>query len=465
MSFSLSEYIVSCEEHEKLFISYLLIKDSSFIIKLPYECLTNDYCKGIYKSITEIKEKQLSITTDLIREFSIKNIIEFDNDLFNEFFIEKDFSNIDYSIFKVKETYFKKQLAVDLDKVVTSLIIEKKDVNINAVKSLINSVNENLIGIESDKELLTTEDIARDYRAILLNRKKGTVKRSIGSPEIDKKLVRSANAGEMNLLLGMKGGLKSTICKNWENYLINSGICVLSFNPEMEAETNYDRLLSMRGSINIEDLVSAEKDRRTEARIESALQGLEDNPYYLFNSDADLSFSKIDSLISKAKQIFKQRGVLPKDEYIYTTFDTFNMIKEFDGADPYKIQTNVNIFHRIIRRQRVFALLLMQANENKIRGGIKFKKAEDLDWYKLGKEDIEGGAAYASKARVVFAINRPNYLKKEFFPEQMEEWDLEPDIINIHTPKLNDGDPFFLQFVRGDYYRIEPYKPDRGIQE
>ena len=221
----------------------------------------------------------------------------------------------------------------------------------------------------------------------------------------------------------------------------------------------------MRSSIDIEDLVSAEKDRRLESRIENALRGLEDNPYYLYNSDADLDFNKVDSLISKAKQIFKERGVLPEDEYIWTKFDTFDMLSEFDGADPKKIKANVNIFHRLIRKQRVFALLLMQANENKIRGEIKFKKPEDLDWYKLGKEDIEGGAAYASKARVVFAINRPNYLKKEFFPERMEEWNLEPDIINIHSAKLNDGNPFFLQFVRGDYYRIDPYKPDKGIVE
>jgi hypothetical protein len=464
MTASLSDYIPSCVEHEKLFISYIL-KENSAIIKLPYEYLTDYYCKEFYKSILKIKEDQLILTQDLLEEFCKKNIVEFDINIFNDFFTEKDFSNIDYSIFKVKENFFKRELAEDLNKVVGEFIISKKDVNINSVKKLISSVNENLLGMESDKQLLTTEDIGRDYRTILLNRKKGTIKRSLGSPELDKKLIRPANAGEMNLLLGMKGGLKSTIALNWENYLINSGICVLSFNPEMEAETNYDRLVSMRSSIDIEDLVSAEKDRRLEGRIENTLQGLEDNPYYLYNSDADLDFNKVDSLISKAKQIFKERGVLPEDEYIWTKFDTFDMLSEFDGADPKRIKANVNIFHRLIRRQRIFALLLMQANENKIRGEIKFKKPEDLDWYKLGKEDIEGGAAYASKARVVLAINRPNYLKKEFFPEQMEEWNLEPDIINIHSAKLNDGNPFFLQFVRGDCYRIEPYKPDKGVQE
>jgi len=464
MAFSLSDYIPSCVEHEKIFISYV-IKENSAIIKLPLEYLSDIYCRDIYKQLLEIKDKQLVLTQDLLEEFCKKSIPEFDNEIFDDFFIEKDFSNIDYSVFKVKETYFKKQLSTDLNKVVGEFIISKKDVDIESVKKLIGSVNENLLNMESDKQLETTEDMGRNYRIILQNRKKGIIKRSIGSPEVDKKLVRPANAGEMNLLLGMKGGLKSTIAKNWENYLINSGICVLSFNPEMEAETNYDRLLSMRSSIDIEDLVSPEKDRRLEGRIEGAIQGLEDNPYYLFSSDADLDFNKVDSLISKAKQIFKERGVLPEDEYIYTTFDTFDMLSEFDGADPARIKANVNIFHRIIRRQRIFALLLMQANENKIRGAIKFKKPEDLDWYKLGKEDIEGGAAYASKARVVFAINRPNYLKKEFFPEQMEEWNLEPDVINVHTAKLNDGEPFFLQFVRGDCYRIEPYKPDKGIQE
>lgn len=464
MPASLSEYIQSCVEHEKLFLSYC-IKDCSSIIKLPYDHFTDNTCKNIYKNIIDIKEQQLTLTQDLLNEFCKRSISEFESVTLSTFFEDKDYSNLEYSIFKVKENFFKRKLADDLDKVIGSFIIDKKDVNLNSVKKLIDSVNDNLLGMESDKQLLTTEDIGKEYRNIMQIRKQGIRRRSIGSPEVDKKLLRPANAGEMNVLMGMKGGLKSTICKNWENYLINSGICVVSFNPEMEAETNYDRLFSMRSGIDSDQLVSPDKDRRLEDRIERAIQGLEEIPNYIFNSDADLDFNKVDSLLSKAKQIFKERGVLPEDEYMYTSYDTFNMLKEFDGAKPEVIQANVNKFHRIIRRQRVFALLLLQANENKIRGGLKFKKPEDLDWYKLGKEDIEGGAAYASKARVVFAINRPNYLKKEFFPEQMEEWNLEPDIINIHTAKLNDGEPFFLQFARGDCYRIEPYKPDRGTQE
>ena len=462
MTFSLTDYIAQCSDHEQIFISYL-ITDESCTSKLDYEYLTDIYCKTIYKNILEIKNQQLVLNKNLLEEFCRKQINDFDQKIFNNFFDEKDFSNIEYSIFKIKETFFKNKLALDLDKVISNFIIDKKDVNLESVKKLIDNVNNNLINMESDKQLLTTTDIGKEYRTILEKRKLGKIKRSIGSPEVDKRLLKSAPAGEMNILMGMKGGLKSTICKNWENYLINSGICVLSFNPEMEAESNYDRLMSLRSGISSEELISPDKERRVENRIERTILAFEELPNYIFNSDADLDFNKVDGLISKAKQIFKERGVLPDDDYIYTTFDTFNMLKEFDGAKPEKIQANVNIFHRIIRRQRCFSLLLLQANENKIRGGLKFKKPEDLDWYKLGKEDIEGGSAYASKARVVFAINRPNYLKKEFFPEQIEEWNLEPDIINIHTPKLNDGEPFFLQFVRGDCYRIEPYRPDKSI--
>ena len=71
MAFSLSDYIPSCVEHEKLFISYVL-KENSAIIKVPYEYLTDYYCKEIYKNILSIKEQQLIITQNLLEEFCKK---------------------------------------------------------------------------------------------------------------------------------------------------------------------------------------------------------------------------------------------------------------------------------------------------------------------------------------------------------------------------------------------------------
>jgi hypothetical protein len=102
--------------------------------------------------------------------------------------------------------------------------------------------------------------------------------------------------------------------------------------------------------------------------------------------------------------------------------------------------------------------LLLQGNENKLRMGKIFKKAEELDYYRIGVEDIEGGASFAAKARLVLSLNRPVQMKKQLFPQRMEEWNMEDDLLNISGVKQNDAPLFFTQFSFGDNMRIYPHK-------
>jgi hypothetical protein len=49
-------------------------------------------------------------------------------------------------------------------------------------------------------------------------------------------------------------------------------------------------------------------------------------------------------------------------------------------------------------------------------------------------------------------------MKKQYFPERKEEWNLEPDLININGIKQNEGPLFFEQFGFSDNFRLLPYK-------
>ena len=101
---------------------------------------------------------------------------------------------------------------------------------------------------------------------------------------------------------------------------------------------------------------------------------------------------------------------------------------------------------------------VIQANENKFRGGKIFKKPDELDFYKVGLEDIEGSASFAQRCRVIMTLTRPLQLKKRYFPEQMEQWEIETDFINCNIVKQNDGAEGFIQFVFGDNFNIYPFK-------
>ena len=87
---------------------------------------------------------------------------------------------------------------------------------------------------------------------------------------------------------------------------------------------------------------------------------------------------------------------------------------------------------------------------------MRFKKSEDLDYYKIGIEDVFGGSGYASRSRIVLSLQRPKHLKMMFFPERNEEWEFEEDIINCNCVKQNDNKLFFTKFIFDETFRIMP---------
>ena len=103
---------------------------------------------------------------------------------------------------------------------------------------------------------------------------------------------------------------------------------------------------------------------------------------------------------------------------------------------------------------------MVQSNENDIRNGKKFKDPDDCDNYFLQPENIEGGAVFGARARVILALNRPLVLKRRFFPLRNEEWDLEDDVITLAVVKQNDGKVGGLAKFMFDYhsFRLHEYR-------
>jgi hypothetical protein len=454
MEMNLTKLVPSIKEIEESYISFI-IKNPMEVYQISESYIYDHTSKIICKAIKEICDKKLTIDLNVIHQFCLKEDSNITLDVIKSI-NNIPIINIDYTIQQIKDSYSKHQIVNKIEEMFVNAT-SKNDFDYKKLMNIIQDMFSHAYHIESIP-LQGFDTLIKDHQEIMNDRREGKKIKSLGFRSIDKKLTKPGAPEEMTLLIGMKGSLKSVMCKCIESHLISMGICVLSINLEMSKESCLDRLMCIKYGFELNDLIKKDKGRTLERTITDRHKDLEEIKNYMFCSDADINLSKLDGLIYQAKNIFRSKGILPEDEYIFITIDLLDMIEEFgDAESPYKIKKAINVMHRICRKHKCHFLLLHQANENKIRSGKMFKKPEDLDYYKIGLEDIEGGASLAARSRVVMTITRPLQMKKRFFPEEMERWDLETDFVNINIVKQNDGKEGYIRFVLGEYLRLHPF--------
>jgi replicative DNA helicase len=459
---NISSFLPTNKDIEEQAICFLA-KNQKEIGRTKQIYFYDDLCKLLYSCIKEINDTEYKCDLNLLYDTARKKNNNFDKKEIERILnLNLNSDNIKLLFIKLKDFYTENEILKKVE-IIAAKTLEKKELDRNSIKELSAFLEKDIIDLGDNENLLTTKDVATIYRQELEKREKGERIRSLGYKEIDRNVTRPAAAEEITGLVGLKGMGKSIFKLCQENNLINSNVCVVSFNPEMPLLSNIDRLIAVRSGITVYDLLKKDKDQQLKNQIEREIRRLENIPNYLYYELADLNLFSIKDKIQKAKQIFSDLKVLPDDEYMFITVDTFDMLEEFEDADPKRIRANINKFHKIIRKEKIHAEILLQANENKLRNGKIIKNAEDLDYYKIGVEDIEGGAAFAAKARLVLSLNRPVQMKKMIFAERMEEWNMEDDVLNIAGVKQNDGPLFFSQFAFNSNMRIYPLqKCERG---
>lgn len=446
----------------------------SYIIQHPeeYDIIDKKYIQDnkfdvfLYDTVFELIEKKVPINKDILLSKCRQNDVNFKEELLNTYYISKDtIEEIQEYIQIVKDTYNKKQILGDISSVVSSVIG-----NDNLDYDKLQKLSESLLNSDSslDETLLDFKELSTRYRDTIEKRKQGLNQRSLGFSVINELLARPGAVGEMTGIVAFKGLGKSILLKCMENSLINQHVCVVSINLEMEAESNYDRLISVRENISLHSLLHPQKNSEDiNKRIERGIEKLEKIPNYFYYNESQITLSELDLLLYKAKKEFKKRGCLSEDEYILVTIDLADMIEDFSNAEgAYGIKKACNKLHKITRKHKCHTLYLVQANENKFRAGKTFTTPEACDSYRTQVEDVEGGATYAARSRVILSLNRPLLLKKRFLHERKEEWDLEKDIMYITVVKQNDGKLGECKFIFSeDSFRLLPYKTEEELEK
>jgi hypothetical protein len=246
--------------------------------------------------------------------------------------------------------------------------------------------------------------------------------------------------------------------------LVNSNVPVISINLEMTEESNMDRKISVATNYSLEQLLDYEflQSEENIKFIEESLLSLEERKNYIYYSEPEMSLDQLDKLLYRSKQYFADHHILPKDEYMFITSDLTEQIEELSGKAGTDLKPGVNKLLQLAKKYKSHKLNILQSNENHFRAGKNFSTPEAIDNFSLQPEMVEGGSVYAARSRCVLAVNRPLTLKRRFFPDREDEWNLENDILFCNVVKQNDSQ--FLSrapFVFSDSsFRLIPYKQE-----
>lgn len=447
-------------KNEQKFISYLM-RNPKEAISFDVEYILNNNIKNIIIAIKELSSSNLNYTHDELLIFLSKIDSSIDKsqleNLYNAF---NDFNNIDFIKKEIKQCYLKTKVN---NKILNDILVNTDsagELDVNKLRNLGGYLLYNLSEIEDKVKIKTAKDIAEEYEKTLEEREKGIKRRSLGFKPLNDALTRPAADGEMTGLVSFKGMAKSIFTKTINNININHKIPVLDFDLEMTQESSTDRMIAMRGSYSLNELLMKEKDDEIKLRLQRDIALFKRNPYYHYVNESNINLDDLDSIIHNSKVMFREKGILKNDDdYMFITIDLLEMVKEFSTPIPEKLIPAINKLHAINKRHKTHIFFTLQANENKIRS-MKFSKPEDLDYYKMGLEDVYGGGWAGGRVRTMLSLQRPKHLKYMFFPDRIEEWELEEDIINCHCLKQNDGGLFFQQYVFGRNFHIYPRLKD-----
>lgn len=448
---------------EQRYLNFIF-KNPSEVYLIPEYYFFNKNSKIILNSIKKILEKGLEFSIDELFYFCKLENSDFEEKIISDI-QTKSVDNIEHVKSLLKENFLKYNTILKLEDV---LIQSTSKGNIS-FKNLSKKINELYYSINDleDVNLKTGKQLVENYLKTIEKRKQGEIKRTLGYKILDELIVKPAAPEQMTAIVGMTGGSKTTFAKNIEMKCLSKGIPVVSINLENSEEDCMDLNTCIRMNLPLEELLKKDINPRLETKIKKDMEYFENIPNYLFYSEPELTLNQLDGLLYQSKYIFKDNKVLSKDEdYMFVIIDLTEMITEYSEAkNPYEIKNVLTILLQICRKHKCHFLLLIQSSENKIRGGKIFKNSDELDYYKIGLEDIEGSASISKRCRVVMTLTRPIQMKKRFFPEEKERWDLEVDVINCNIVKQNAGPEGFTKFILTNTFRIYQYNENELKEE
>lgn len=446
-------------DNEFLITSYYLRHTDEAALFNP-ELLLNTTAKAILKGVKELTQQKLNFSLDTIHLLS-KAHKEFEfsvlQDIFDNF---TDFTNIEFHKKKLQSDWNKN---VVIKGYVEDLIAKASNPDILTTSELLDvtaKIQRAIMTEASDAKLKSASMMAEEHKERIKERQEGAAKKTLGFACLDRQLTRAAAPKEITILAALRGSGKTALKQAMQRNLIRKRVPLLEFSVEMSEESNMDRYISTETKIDTKILNAKHLDDEVAERVLAALEEFKKYDNFLSTDESELNFDLVDSMLYQAKETFRQFGLLGKDQYLIYTIDLLDMLEDFEKGTPTDIRFAINKWHRLNKRHGSHGVGIVQLNENKIRG-MDFENPDDVDKYRPNLEDIYGGSAYGQRARAVFVLDRPKFMKQRLFPHRIAEFDHELDLLHCHCVKHTDGDLFVQKFLfNGQQMKITPYNED-----
>lgn len=446
-------------------LSYIIKSDS-------YDYLLEDYyiydyqLNILYRALKEINNKNLSKDNEtiLIESNKIKN------DIFDIYFIqsvrEKELpESYDVTIQEkqIKYLYHKNKIADDVLTELADLSMRGGEGDWQNLLDLANKIKDNYNKVNQVDEILSFRDMSFhyfDYRE-----KPDEEKRSYGFKEIDKFFPNPLEPKQCSLLVGNTGSGKSSMALAIENSLINLKIPVISINLEESRETILEKMICMRAGMTLFDVENIKENKRNQVKFQNTIEELMQINNFVFYDKLGINLNDLESIIIASKKKFLDLGVINNfEDFVFMKIDLVTRLKDFRGKKGTDLEDPANKLFELIQKYNIHALLVLQANENEVRGGNKPKTITDCNNFMITDSDIKNGSAFAEISRAVFTLNRPLFLKYKYLPNDMRsEFEEDPDVISFNLVKNNRGGLGKIKFLFDvETFRIRPFIEDNN---
>jgi len=298
---------------------------------------------------------------------------------------------------------------------------------------------------------------SEEYIEDVKERSKGR-RYSYGDDLLDKYIFKGAYPGAITTIAAATGQGKSTFVLNIINSLINLYVPCMYVSLEMDGIDTYDRLISLRREIPLEDLHKRDESVLSVIDIvEEERKLLKDNKKFYFVEEPFLSIAKLRSLIKE----FKQRA---KTDYAVIAVDLATQLTDFmhtraNISVANAIEEAMNNLNAIAKEQHVHIIAIVQFNRE--ADNMKVHSIEDLDLLRPSLNNIKNSAAIGERSRVVLGLFRKKYYADRYLIG-VEGADLIPDILECQVLKNSSGmvGQVLKYAFEGRYFRCTPLLED-----
>lgn len=424
----------------------------------------SSFCKTISKSIDTLTKNGTPLSTDSLYMEAARNDSSITRDLIKSI-TESTSESGEYitDIVRVLKDYKRSTLALDYidhikdiiskNTVLTPEIVEELRKNFDGATEQVLSTDANDV-----KRIMSLPEWGDQWLEDFKLRKDGK-RYWFNEPVFDKMVVDGPAPGQGGLIVAQSGQGKSTTLLKLVNGFINANIPCIFFSLEMGGCNTYDRLMANRLQIPYGEIVNPVDEESYNSIMELAIQEkakLDQNKYFRFCEDANISLSDVKKAIIKFQEQIGQK-------YCIVILDLVTMIQDFVTTKsglgmPQTIELAINKLNALSKELGIHYIGAAQLN----RAGesTTVTDPEDVLRFRPSRHQVKNSSALLERCRYVISLFRKKYYLEQYFPDD-EDLKEEPDIIEFQVLKQNNGaTPRLAELFDGSTFSITPILDD-----